>query len=237
MAKFKEKLKAYKLRRRGISINRIAKSLHVSKSIVSIWCRDIKLTSDQIEKLIKDKESGITKGRLKGALMQKMKRVNAIKKAEVEAESFDKFSREQFWIAGLALYLAEGSKKMGRVQFTNSDPKVINLMLKWFDEFFSISRDNIRYSVLINIIHKKREKNIISFWTKYLKFSSSSFTSVKYVVTKQKKIYANYNNYFGTFSFRINKSTHLLYKLNAFITRLLLLGDRYKNIDIKPKLL
>ena len=50
MARFKEKNKALLLRKKGESINDIAKKIKVSKSIVSRWCRDIKLTSEQIEK-------------------------------------------------------------------------------------------------------------------------------------------------------------------------------------------
>ena|SRR3989338_8094362 len=226
MAKFKEKLEAHSLRRLGHSINYIADKLSVSKGSISIWCRDIELSPAQIKKLLKSKNQGITRGRLKGALMQKMKRINAIKLAEKEAKKMGSVSKNQFWFAGLALYLAEGSKKMGRVQFTNSDPRVINFMLRWFQVFYGISANNLRCSVLINIIHKIRDEKIKKFWQKYLKIKSDRFTNIRYVKTKQRKIYANYENYYGTFSFRINKSTHLLYKLNALTNRLLFWGNK-----------
>lgn len=50
MAKSKEKNKALILRQNGESIKDIAKRLKISKSTVSLWCRDIKLTSEQIKK-------------------------------------------------------------------------------------------------------------------------------------------------------------------------------------------
>ena len=36
-------------------------------------------------------------------------------------------------------------------------------------------------------------------------------------VTSQKKIYANYDNYYGTIHFKVLKSTHLLYKIQGLI--------------------
>lgn len=48
MAKSKEKNKALKLRQQGESIKKIAKKLKIAKSTISLWCRDIELTPEQI---------------------------------------------------------------------------------------------------------------------------------------------------------------------------------------------
>lgn len=222
MAKFKLKIKAQKLRKAGNSIGDIAKSLSVSKGSASLWCKDIRLTKIQLKKLLNSKNKQLTAGRLKGALVQRNKKLEAIKEAKNEAKQLQKLTKSEFWIAGLALYLAEGSKTYGTVQFTNSNPNVIKFMFNWFIKIFDIRRDDFRCSVLVNIIHKKREEEIIKFWQNFLKINDSHFTATKYVKAKQKKIYKNKNNYFGTFNFRIRKSTKLLYKLNAFINNLLL---------------
>lgn len=224
MAKFLIKVKAQELRRRGNSIKDIAKKLHVSQSTVSLWCRDIKLSVKQIDELLKSKENNITRGRLRGAQIQRQKRISAIKLAKKEAKRLKKLTDKEYFITGLALYLAEGSKKMDRVQFTNTNPAMINLMLNWFSKFYNISRKNIKYTILINAIHKNRDAELKSFWQKYLKIKPENFTDIRYIKTRQKKIYSNYNNYYGTFSFRVNKSTHLLYKLNALTARLLSLA-------------
>ena len=124
--------------------------------------------------------------------------------------------------------MAEGSKKMGRVQFTNSNPRVINFMIKWFNYFYDVTRENIKCSILINRIHRKRDSKIKQFWQKYLRIKPEKFNDVRYIKTKQKKVYANHDNYFGTFSFRVNKSSRLLYRLNAFADRLIAAGLKYK---------
>ena len=224
MAKFFQKIKARELRTKGTSIKDIAKKLSVSVGSVSLWCGDIKLSEAQLEKIFKTKSKKMIAGRMKGALFQKTRKQKTIKLARVEARELKKLSRGELFIAGLALYLAEGSKKMGRVQFTNSDPRVINFMLSWFQRFFRVTRNDIKYSILINQIHRKRDKKIKSFWQKYLRVKPERFNDIRYIKTKQKKVYANHDNYFGTFSFRVNKSSRLLYRLNAFMDRMLVLG-------------
>ena len=227
MAKFLIKIKAIKLRKNGQSIKDIAQFLGISQSTASIWCRHIKLTQNQVSKLLKLKEKNITAGRLKGALIQKMKKINAIKKAEKEARRIKKLSNAEFFFVGLALYLAEGSKKMGMVQFTNSDPRLIKLMLLWFKRFYNISKNDIKYTITMNGILKNRDGKIKKFWQKYLKLKPVLFTDTRFVKTKQRKIYSNSTNYFGTFSFRINKSTNLLYKLKALMDRMLMVKQPY----------
>jgi len=51
MAKSKAKLQARELRQKGKSIKEIAEILKVSPGSVSVWCRDIELTTHQIEVL------------------------------------------------------------------------------------------------------------------------------------------------------------------------------------------
>jgi len=125
MAKFEIKIKALELRKQGNSIKDIAKRLIVSPSTASLWCREIVLSPAQIKKLLESKQSRVTMGRLRGAQIQRERKLERIATANREALSLKKLSEKEFWISGLSLYLAEGSKRMGRVQFTNSDPRII----------------------------------------------------------------------------------------------------------------
>lgn len=49
MAKSKEKLEAINLRKKGQSIKYIAKTLSVSIGSVSLWCKDVVLTEEQLK--------------------------------------------------------------------------------------------------------------------------------------------------------------------------------------------
>ena len=221
MAKTEVKTKACKLRIEGNSIKDIAKILNVSKSSVSIWCRNLRLSKEQLEKILSAKYNLIKKGRMKGARLQHLKRVSAIKIAKEEARKLRKLKNNEFFIAGLALYLAEGTKTYGTVQFTNSDKRVIHFMIKWFNRYFDILKSDMKFSIHINQIHQSRERTVVGFWKNYLKLKPENLSKIRYVKTVVKKKYKNHDEYYGTLDFRIKKSTSLLYKLNALTDRLL----------------
>lgn len=56
------KQEAQKMRRNGISYNEIVSKLHIPKSTVSDWCKDVKLTKEQINNLYAAKKQGALKG-------------------------------------------------------------------------------------------------------------------------------------------------------------------------------
>lgn len=47
VGKLEEKFRALELRRKGLSYGAIRQQIYVSKSTLSIWCRDIELTKEQ----------------------------------------------------------------------------------------------------------------------------------------------------------------------------------------------
>lgn len=221
MAKSKLRLRARELRQEGESIIVIAKTLGISKGTVSKWCRDIVLSEEQILKLLNNKSLGLKKAQLKGALVQKTRRLIRIEEYIREGyKKFEKFTSDQFFIAGLALYLAEGRKTL-RVVFTNSDPRIIKFMLKWFKEFFKISSDQISFYVYINEIHRNREKVVVDYWSNYLKVPLPYFKRVTFIKSVQKKVYENHDVHYGTLHFEVLKSSDLLYRIKGLIEGLL----------------
>lgn len=221
MAKSKQRLQARELRKEGESIIVIAKNLGISKSTISSWCRDIVLSEKQILKLLNNKSLGLKKAQLKGALVQKTRRLARIEECVREGyKKFENFTLDQFFVAGLALYLAEG-RKTQRVVFTNSDPRIIKFMLKWFKEFFKISSDQISFYVYINEIHRNREKIVVDYWSNYLKVPLSNFKRVTFIKSVQKKVYENHDSHYGTLHFEVLKSSDLLYRIKGLIEGLL----------------
>ncbi|HXK41022.1 MAG: hypothetical protein A3G45_00315 [Candidatus Staskawiczbacteria bacterium RIFCSPLOWO2_12_FULL_37_15] len=214
MAKSLLRIKAGELRRRGTSIKEISKILSVSTSTASRWCGDIFLTKEQSYKLELLRIEGQKRGRILASEVLRQRRLNRIKQYEAEGLSrFKRISEKEFYSAGLALYSAEGAKKSRRVMFTNSDPKIIRFMIGWFKEFYNININKMTCSVLINISHKHREKEIKKFWSKQLNMPISQFRKTKIVKSKNKKIYDNPQDYHGTFTFSVIKSADLCYKI------------------------
>src|SRR5258706_11803333 len=132
MAKSEEKIKARSLRKGGESLKVIAKILNVSPRSVSNWCRDIELTKEQtlnLEKRTTDPNYG---NRQKYLNLIKANKNSKIEKLRDEgAKEINKLSKRELFLVGVSLYWAEGFKKDSQVGFANSDPKMINLFLRW----------------------------------------------------------------------------------------------------------
>ena len=221
MAKFKEKIKAQKLRKQGQSIKEIAKTLKVSKSSVSIWCREIKLTKRQIARLDEKQLKGGYRGRLKGAKTQRKRYLEKVERLENEAfNQIKKLSRKDILIAGTALYWGEGNRKWHISGFGNSDPEMIKFIIFWFKEILNISKDRLSLHVGINQIHKNRIKKVEKYWSQITGIPKSQFTKTTLRKTKNKKIYENHNDYYGTLHIRIRRSSDLQHKIHGLIKAL-----------------
>ena len=56
-----------KLRQKGHSYHEIEKLTKTSKSTISSYCKNIKLSDLQVKKLVKNKENGLTKAKTPGS--------------------------------------------------------------------------------------------------------------------------------------------------------------------------
>jgi len=221
MAKTKEKNEVLKLRRKGKSIIDISKKIDVSKSTVSVWCRDIKLTKEQIENLRQRKIKGGYAGRMKGARMQYERRIKKIKDYEKKGvKEIGKLSDRDLLIAGLALYWGEGSKKTRRVSFSNSDPKIIKFIIKILRKVFKIKKDRLSAYIGINRIHKDRVEEVEDYWSKITGISRNQFTKTTLIKSKNKKRYSNFAVHYGTITIIVKKSSDLYYQIMGLINGL-----------------
>ncbi len=221
MAKSKEQIKARHLRQEGKSIKEIAKILKVSRSSASIWCRDIRLTKQQIERLHESMVAGSYLGRLKGAQTQKKRKEEKISLYKKDAlRRIGELSEKEFFVAGLCLYWGEGSRKFPPVKFFNSDQLIIEFMMRWFRDIMKISQDRFLMYLTINKIHKRRLPEVISHWSQITKIPTEQFRKPILIKAKNKKIYKNFNQHYGTLCIRIGKSTDLYYRILGLIEAL-----------------
>lgn len=148
-------------RRNGLSYGIIAKKFNLSKSTVSLWCRDIALSTEQQNKLTQNSRWILTLG----AKHNHDCRTKEIEKIEKESSrEIDKLSIDTFMIAGAMLYWAEGSKSK-LLAITNSDEKMIIFFLKWLEKFFKV---NIKTDINAHLhIHNQEEdQEIKKYWSK-----------------------------------------------------------------------
>lgn len=189
------KLKAQSLRKSGVSIKEIQKRLGVSRSSVSLWVRDIKLTKEQLKKLYLNKRTG----GLKGSIIAAMNKIKAreeltqrlLKEGIKEIGSLSK--RDKF-ITGVAMYFAEGDKGDKNVSFSNSDPRAIKFMVDWLRNFCEVPEKKFRISLYIHDnLDERKAKN---FWTKLTKISLSQFRK-SYIVKNNPRRLRKVKHIFG----------------------------------------
>lgn len=126
-----EKEQAVGLRQAGLSYREIGQRVNVSRGSLSRWLRDIALTPDQ-QSRIHQQNLAIRKkfvqynGQKRAAALAEKERIRTEAAQEVHA-----LSSRELRLIGTALYWAEGSKT-GLVEFVNSDPLMVALMMRWF---------------------------------------------------------------------------------------------------------
>lgn len=157
---FSRKLQAIELRKQGLSYAEIKKSISVSKSTLSNWLKDIEL-SDEHKKRLSRLQATAYLG-AKKIQAKSLAHHNEIKDA-AKKEVLNLVNNSLF-IAGLMLYWAEGDKRSGRVQFSNSDPEMIKLMMNWLRKFCNVPESKFRIGLFVHSLHMRED--YLEFWGK-----------------------------------------------------------------------
>ncbi len=221
MAKSLLRLQARELRKSGKSVTFIAKSLFVSKSSASLWTKDIVLTEQQAQDLATNKLQGAALGRIKGSLKQKHEREKRFQMATESAVSrLPYITKDAFFVAGLCLYWAEGNKMRHKIEFCNSDRKLVQFMLVWFRTFFGITTNDLSCYVGINELHEYRDQTVKEYWRNITGIPLQQFTKTSYKRSVQQKKYKNETDHYGVLTVRIKRPSRILFQLIGLIERI-----------------
>lgn len=213
--------KALQLRLKDeLSYSEIKRRLKVSKSTLSYWLKDFPLNEEKILELRRKNWTKGEAGREKFRLAMRKKKEDLAKQVyDKYKEKLKKISKENFFIAGLMLYLGEGAKKKeSSIVLANTDPKVIKFFIKWMIEFLDIPKDKMRAQLhLYENMDIVKEKD---FWKKELGFSEKQFYKIS--VRKLQKTSFSYKSSFnhGTcslYAFGTEKYRELIMAMKAFV--------------------
>lgn len=183
--KFIERNKAIHLRKLGNSYSEIRKKVKVSKSTLSLWLRNVKLTPEQEANL-----KGRQKSRYLGAKTNQKKRIEKTKEIIKNAKKEIKhFYKNPLFLSGLMLYWAEGDKseEMEMVKFSNSDPSMIKLEMRWFRRICKVPEAKFKVCLHIHELHCN--KDVQKHWSKITGIPLDQFykTQVKPTSLRQRK--------------------------------------------------
>lgn len=220
MVKLDLKEKAISLRKQGKTYSEIMREVPVAKSTVSLWLRDVGLSVARKQILTEKRRMA----QLRGAEAQKRNRIkrqlDIVSRAEKEVGNM---TERELWFVGTALYWAEGSKEKEfrpgtRVSFSNSDPQMILLYLKWLKICVKVSWDDVSADLYIHESHKSNVDMVIDKWSEILSVPKLFFKAVYY---KKNKINTNRKNtgalYLGLLRVNIRASSELNRKITGWI--------------------
>lgn len=123
------------LRGLGWSYGEIRELIDVPKATLAGWCRDIRLTDDQVAAM-KDR-GGSRRGVPRDT--QRKRRVE-IEHIRVEARAFaTAHLHDPLFVAGTVLYWGEGAKTKTMLAVTNADAAALRLFIRWTRRFHDAS--------------------------------------------------------------------------------------------------
>lgn len=190
MARFRDHEKALALRKEGMSYSQIKKLLKVSKSTLSLWLRGYPLSKQRIRELRDCNEQRIEKYRES----RRKKKEERLKKIYDEQKRFIfPFTKRELYLAGLFLYLGEGSQsKEAMLSVSNTNPSIIKFFIAWLIKNLNVPKNKLKIN-----LHLYQDMNIskeIKFWSELLNFPISQFNK-PYI----KKTFAKDINHKGGF--------------------------------------
>lgn len=133
-------------------------------------------------------------GRQMGAWQNHQKRINRL--ATIKESAVNEYSilvQHPLFLAGLVLYLAEGSKKSESFQFMNSDQYLIRFMIDWIVLFGDLDFAQLRFRLYIH--EHYAHENCEHFWTDALAAKPEQFLRTIYKPTIRE--YKKNPNYIG----------------------------------------
>jgi len=213
MAKSNLREKAIALRKEGLSYREIMAQIPVAKSTLSDWLHSVGLAKHQKQRLTEKK---LASARLGGEAKHK-KRL-AITRAIVETakKEIGQISRRELWLIGTMLYWAEGSKEKEyapgtRVAFTNSDPDMICLFLRWLKEICGKDLSDITFDICIHELQRHRTIEILDFWTNAIGCDPVHLQHIYYKKGNPKTLRKNVGStYHGIIKINVKSSSSLM---------------------------
>lgn len=178
------KEKAFALRKNGASYNKIRETLGIkSKGTLSYWFKDMKLSKKSEKLLAKNKQLA----RERGLFTANRERSSRIKNENNQAyadglSSIPNLSKADILLIGTALYWAEGSKSEKTanlsLNFSNSDPLMIAVYMRFVREILKIPEERIRAG--IHIYPSIAPHDARKFWSTATKLPEERF----YIITQ-----------------------------------------------------
>ncbi len=187
------KEQAIVLRKNGFTYAQILEQVPVAKSTLSLWLRSIQLVKKQ-KYIMTEKRLAAVKRGWETSRKKRIDKTNAIQQTAIleikEINALDLLT------LGTMLDWAEGTKQRTHnisqgICFSNSDPKMIKLFLKWLLECLKISSDDIYFNIYVHENHRSNTYSLVDYWAGVTRFPQAKFDRIYF---KKHKVASNRKN-------------------------------------------
>jgi hypothetical protein len=216
--------KVIELRKEEYSYGEIRRKTGVAKSTINNWLTlaGLTLTKEHLQiQARKRTENHVI-------ATEASKRTRA-KRKEVDIENFimrgRNYLNDPFFVAGIMLYEAEGSKGANN-GFSNSDFRLIVLFIKFLEKYLPLDRNkDLTFRLYIHETRKDDLLKITSFWAKKLSIKPDMIRlSWKHNIVVKRRFNPDY---VGQFEIRVRGISHFTGKLLAISD--IILGKLLRN--------
>jgi hypothetical protein len=151
------------LRRLGWSYGDIRAVVDVPKGTLAGWCRDIRLSPEQIAAIA---QRGQTR-----------RGVPEIARIEADAREFAvAHLHEPLFVAGTTLYWGEGDKTKRTLALTNSDPAALRLFIAWTFRFHGHHGHAVQFVLSLHLHAEDDDDEARRWWAATLGLAAPDFT-------------------------------------------------------------
>src|SRR3990167_6915801 len=195
--KIQERSRAIDLRKQGFTYSEILKEVPVAKSSLALWLKEVGLSKPQKQRITEKRKRAMERGWAKWHQMR-LDRTRIL--VEGAREEIKKISLRELWLMGIMLYWAEGSKEKEygggqTMKFSNSDPVMILLFLRWLKRCIGIETQGLVYEIYLHETSRDRVDDVVKKWSEIVSMPTDIFRvyfKKGNIKTKRRNIGENY---------------------------------------------
>jgi hypothetical protein len=123
---------------------------------------------------------------------------------------------DPLWVAGVVAYWAEGAKTSNELLFSNSDPAMINLFIRW--AIRSLDLDADRFTARLHLHSGQSEDERVRYWSDRTGISATRFG--KTFIKSEGSGHRKNRLWAGTMTVRVTRSTALYHRVAGWVSGL-----------------
>lgn len=211
--------RAVELRKRGLSYSEIRDKVPVSKSTLSLWLNSVELTEEQKNRLAEvSRQAGLAGANKR----REMRRALQQRIYESSQKAVGPITSRELWLMGTVLYWAEGAKEKeyrpgSGLEFTNSDPALARLFLKWIQELCGVDRERIVFAIFLHESHRDSLRDVQRYWADQTGFPLQTFERVYFKSNKPTTRRNTGRSYHGVLRIEVRGSSEELRRITGWM--------------------